>query len=61
MIQGVLYLLIVHEIHHLKSRLYLIATVYEGVMLEADNTYSIRSTLLCYWQVRFLTVASPQW
>ena len=26
-------------------------------MHEADNTYSIQSTWLCYWMVRFLKVA----
>ena len=34
-----------------------IVAVYDGVMYEADNAYSIRSTWLCYRQVRFFTVA----
>ena len=29
-----------------------------GVMHEADNAYSIRSTWLCYRQARFLTTAN---
>ena len=36
---------------------YQLMLVVTGVMHEADNAYSIRSTWLCYQQVRFLITA----
>ena len=32
-----------------------------GVMHEADDTYSIRSTWSCYWLDQFLTLALKTW
>ena len=40
--------------------LYLTASC-DGVMHEADEVYSIRSTWLCYWLDHFLTIANNTW